>query len=340
MKVLAGWHATPAEVDRIRTALPVGTEVVTLPGHDTVSFPYGANRAHYREAVQGADAIITWVLPTEIAEAATDLKYVSWLHSGCDRLPFDLFRERGVILTNLPDAHQPAIAEQAWALLLASAKKVVWKHQQHVAGRFVPYWREEGVGRTLYGSTLLVVGLGGIGSRLVAFGNAFGMRVIGVRRNAGIPVDGVSRVYGEFELHEALSHADYTIVAVPSTSRSRGMFDAAALAAMRKSSILVNIARGDIVVEEDIHDALTSGHIGAFSSDVWWDYEDAMPPDQHFGTPSRLGVHLLDNVIVSGDQGSNVFFARETMLERGIENLAEALSSDQPRNIVDLNEQY
>ncbi|MCU1636679.1 MAG: phosphoglycerate dehydrogenase, partial [Cryobacterium sp.] len=76
------------------------------------------------------------------------------------------------------------------------------------------------------------------------------------------------------------------------------------------------------------------------ASDVWWDYEDAMPPDQHFGSPSRLGVHLLENVIVSGDQGSNVHFARETMLAGGLRNLREMMSGVRPTHQVDLAEQY
>jgi len=340
MKVVAGWHASPDEVRLVRESLPAGTEVVTLPGHDTVPFPYGAERVPYLKAMADADAVITWVLPTEIAEAAPRLRHVSWLHSGCDRLPFEHFRERGVTLTNIPDAHQPAIAEQAWALLLGCAKRLVWKHQQHVAGRFVPYWREEGVSRALHGSTLVVVGVGGIGSRLVTMGKAFGMTVVGVRRNPSRPVDGTDRLYGEDQLHEALAQADFVIIAAPSTTRTRGMFDAEALAAMPDGSILVNISRGDLVVESAIHAALTSGHIASFASDVWWDYEDAMPPDQHFGSPSRLGVHLLDNVIVSGDQGSNAFFARDTMLERGLENLSEMLKGGTPRNKVNLDEQY
>ena len=340
MKVVAGWHASPDEVRFVREALPAGTEVVTLPGHDTVPFPYGAERAPYLEAMVDADAVITWVLPSEIAVAAPRLRYVSWLHSGCDRLAFDLFRQRGVTLTNIPDAHQPAIAEQAWALLLGCAKRLVWKHQQHLAGKFVPYWREEGVSRALHGSTLVVVGVGGIGSRLIAMGKAFGMTVIGVRRNPNLPVDGVDHLYGENRLHEALGQADFVIIAAPSTTRTRGMFDAKALAAMPDGAVLVNISRGDLVVESAIHDALTSGHIASFASDVWWDYEDAMPPDQHFGSPSRLGVHLLENVTVSGDQGSNVFFARDTMLERGLENLSEMLRGVTPRNEVNLDKQY
>jgi len=340
MKIVAGWHASPQEVDRVRQALPVGTEVVTLPGHDTVAFPYGAERGAYLEAMRDADGVITWVLPHEVVRAAPGLSYVSWLHSGCDRLPFEDFRARGITLANVPDAHQAAIAEHAWALVLAAVKRVVWKHRRHVEGRHVPYWRDEGVGGTLAGATMVLLGVGSIGARVARVAKAFDMTVVGVRRNGSVPSPDVDRMYGEHELARALGEADVVVVAVPSTSRTRGMLDAAALGALRPGAVVVNIARGDIVVEEAMRDALDAGRVGCFASDVWWDYEDAMPPDQHFGSPSRLGLHLRDDVVVSGDQASNVYFARDRMLERGLENLADMIAGQTPRGIVDLDEGY
>ncbi|GAA2007879.1 NAD(P)-dependent oxidoreductase [Microbacterium ulmi] len=340
MKVVAGWHASPMELDRVRRALPVGTEVVTLPGHDAVAFPYGADRAAYLEAMRDADAVITWVLPHDVVRAAPKLAHVSWLHAGCDRLPFDEFRARGITLANVPDAHQAAIAEHAWALVLAAVKRIVWKHGEHVAGRHVPYWRDGGVGGTLSGSTLAVLGVGSIGAQIARVAHAFDMHVVGVRRNGTVPHPHVDRMYGEHELHLALAQADVVVIAVPSTARTRGLIDAEALAALRPGAVVVNIARGDIVVEEAVRDALDEGRVGVFASDVWWDYEDAMPPDQHFGSPSRLGVHLRDDVIVSGDQASNVYFARDRMLDRGLENLADMIAGLTPRGAVDLDEEY
>jgi phosphoglycerate dehydrogenase-like enzyme len=265
---------------------------------------------------------------------------VSWLHSGCDRLPFALFRERGVQLSNIPDAHAPAIAEHAWALLLACAKQVVQKHNAQVRGEHVPYWRKPGVGTHLYGQTLVLLGLGGIGRRVAAVAKAFGMRVVAVKRDPTTGQEHADLVLGADRLHEALGMGDFVLVATPSTDETRGMIDDAALAAMRPDAYLVNIARGDIVNEVAIHRALTEERIAGFACDVWWDYTDAMPPDQHFGSPSRLGVHRLPQVVVSGDQGSNVFFARDTMLRDGTENLAAFLRGERPKHLVDLSLGY
>jgi len=340
MRVVAGWHATAAELDTVRRAVGADVDVVGLPCHDDIVFPYGAEREPYLAAMADADAVITWTLPPEVVSAAPNLKYVSWLHSGCDRLPFDEFKARSIQLTNVPEAHQPAIAEHAWALILACVKKTVWKHEQHVAGRYVPYWHDDGVGSVLYGRTMVLLGVGGIGRRIAAVAKAFGMHVIAVRKNPELPAENTDAVYGQERLHDALAAGDVVVVATPSTSRTRNMIDHAAIAAMKPHAYLVNIARGDIVNEKAVHDALVNDRIAGFASDVWWDYADAMPPDQHFGSPSRLGVHLLPNVVVSGDQASNVFFARDAMLELGLQNLAAMLAGERPPHLVDLDAQY
>jgi phosphoglycerate dehydrogenase-like enzyme len=340
MRIVAGWHATAAELETVRRALGTGVDVVGLPRNDRIMFPYGAEREAYVAAMADADAVITWTLPPEVVGAAPRLKYVSWLHSGCDRLPFDEFKTRGIQLTNVPEAHQPAIAEHAWSLILACLKKTVWKHEQHIAGRYVSYWQDAGVGSVLHGCTMVLLGVGGIGRRIAAVAKAFDMRVIAVRKNPDLPAENTDAVYGQERLHDALALGDVVVVATPSTSRTRNMIDHRAIAAIKPHAYLVNIARGDIVNEWAIHDALVNERIAGFASDVWWDYEDAMPPDQHFGSPSRLGVHLLPNVVVSGDQASNVFFARDAMLDLGLRNLAAMLAGERPPHLVDLDAQY
>ena len=340
MQVLLGWHASDREIAVARDRLPNDVTVTSLPYDETVPFPYGAQRDQYLEAIVGADAVVTWTLPTEVAAAGTSLRYVAWLHSGCDRLPFDLFRQRGILLTNVPEAHQPAIAEHAWALLLACAKRIVWKHQKHRAGEFVPYWREAGVSEVLIDRTLTLVGVGGIGRRIAKVAKAFGMRVVAVRANPDRETPDTDVVVGADQLGWALGEADYIMLAAPSTRKTRGMIDEEALASVKPSASLINVARGDLVNESALKAALDEGRLASFASDVWWDYEDAMPPDQHFGMPSRLGVHLLPNVVISGDQASNTFFARDTMLELGLANLSQALSGATPEHVVDLGEGY
>lgn len=335
-KVLAGWHADERELTRVREGLGPGAEVRGLSFSPELDVPYGAERSEYLAKAADADAILTWTLPDEVVEAAAHLRFVAWMHSGCDRLPLKSMAERGIRLANVPNAHQPAIAEHAWALVLACVKQTVRKHADHVAGRFVPYWRDGGVGGVLHGRTITVVGAGQIGARIAAVARAFEMEVRVVRRNPATTTPTADQVYGQDALHEALRGAAVVVLAAPSTGLTRGMMDRAAFAAMDPGACLVNIARGDLVVERAVYDALTSGDLGAFASDVWWDYEDAMPPGRHFSTPSRLGVHRLPDVVVSGDQASNAYFVRDVMLESGISDLRAMLDGGRTDHEVDL----
>lgn len=339
-KVLAGWHANDAELARVREALGSDVRVEGLSHSPDLDVPYGAERSEYLERIADADAVLTWTLPPEVVDAASRLRYVAWMHSGCDRLPMRAMADRGIRLANVPNAHQPAIAEHAWSLILACAKQTVRKHGEHVAGRFVPYWKDSGVGQALFGQTIAIVGAGQIGSRVAAVARAFEMEIRVVRRRPAEPTPLADRVYGQEELHEALTGARVVLLAAPSTELTRGMMDRQAFAAMSPGASLVNIARGDLVVERAVYDALTVGTLGAFASDVWWDYEDAMPPGRHFSTPSRLGVHLLPNVTVSGDQASNAYFVRDVMLESGIADLRAMLAGDRARHEVDLRAGY
>ncbi|RGE21124.1 NAD(P)-dependent oxidoreductase [Leucobacter sp. wl10] len=335
-KVLAGWHADEPELARVRDGLGPDAEVQGLSWSPGLDIPYGAERSEYLAKAADADAILTWTLPDEVVEAAARLRFVAWMHSGCDRLPLRSMAERGIRLANVPNAHQPAISEHAWALVLACVKQIVRKHAEHVAGQFVPYWRDGGVGSVLHGSTITIVGAGQIGTRVAAVARAFEMEVRVVRRNPAAPTPSADRVYGQGGLHEALRGASVVVLAAPSTDLTRGMMDRAAFAEMDPGACLVNIARGDLVVERAVYDALTCGELGAFASDVWWDYEDAMPPGRHFSTPSRLGVHRLPNVVVSGDQASNAYFVRDVMLESGVSDLRAMLDGRRADHEVNL----
>ncbi len=334
--VLAGWHASPPELERVREGLGPDVSVHGLTYSPDLDVPYGAERSEYLERIADADAVLTWTLPSEVVDAAQRLRFVAWMHSGCDRLPLKMMADREIRLANVPNAHQPAIAEHAWSLVLACMKQTVRKHTEHVSGRFVPYWKDAGVGQALHGRTITIVGAGQIGTRVAAVARAFEMDVRVVRRNPSTPTPLADSVYGQDEFTDALRGAAVVVLAAPSTDLTRGMMNAEAFAALDPGASVVNIARGDLVVERAVYDALTVGTLGAFASDVWWDYEDAMPPGRHFSTPSRLGVHLLPNVTVSGDQGSNAYFVRDVMLDSGISDLKSMLEGKPIQHEVDL----
>jgi lactate dehydrogenase-like 2-hydroxyacid dehydrogenase len=118
------------------------------------------------------------------------------------------------------------------------------------------------------------------------------------------------------------------------------MIGRAEFAAMKRGSYLVNIARGNLVDEGALHEALHDGTLAGFASDVWWNYVNAFPATYHFPAPSRTGLHLLDSVVASGDQGGNADGVRELDIEYGARSLAEFHRGETPELVVSLDEGY
>jgi lactate dehydrogenase-like 2-hydroxyacid dehydrogenase len=92
-----------------------------------------------------------------------------------------------------------------------------------------------------------------------------------------------------------------------------------------------------VVMESAVHEALTSGSLGGFAADVWWDYADASPAGYHYNVPSRLHVHRLPNVVGTPDMASNVHGMRERMIEFAMENVREFLDGKDPQRRIDLS---
>ena len=171
-----------------------------------------------------------------------------------------------IILTNYRGVHGPAIAEHAFALLLALTRDLEQRIGDARAGRWQRDHELEPV--VLEGRTLLVVGLGGIGSAIARRGHGFGMRVLAVRRSGEPAPEYVTRVGGPRELLALLPEADVVAIALPLTAETEGLFGAAALAAMKPGSYLINIARGRIVDTDALLAALQSGRLAGAALDV------------------------------------------------------------------------
>jgi phosphoglycerate dehydrogenase-like enzyme len=185
-----------------------------------------------------------------------------------------------------------------------------------------------------------VVGYGGLGQQVGARAAAFGLRVLAVRRDPSLPSPHADRVVGPDALLDVLAQSDFVVLCLPVTDGTRGMIDAEALRAMPAGSFLINVARAELIEEPPLYEALTSGRLAGFASDVWWDYAGALPSGQHFPVPSRLGVHRLPNVVGAGDQAANTFASRDRMIARGIENVSEFASGRQPARLVDIGRGY
>ncbi|GAB6899636.1 2-hydroxyacid dehydrogenase [Kineosporia succinea] len=155
-------------------------------------------------------------------------------------------------------------------------------------------------GEVLAGRTIGLVGFGEIGSQVAALAGALGLRVRAVR-HSGRPAPGVEWMGTSEQLPELLGSSDIVVVTVPLSDATRGLIDATALKTMRPGAILVNVARGAVVDEQALHDALSHGTIGGAAIDVWW--RDPRGPGSP--PPSHLDFTGFDNVVLTPHQSGH-----------------------------------
>ncbi len=247
-------------------------------------------------------------------------KRLRWFHSfsaGVDSPFFQGLLERGIRLSTSSGAMAAPIAHTVFLYILAFSRDLRgWFTDQHEQ-----VWAPREV-RDLQGRRLGVFGLGPIGLEIARLGSAFGMDVVGFRRNPRGDEPCETRSSGE--LAAALGSLDYLVLAAPLSDETRCVIDAAALRAMKSDAVLVNIARGELVEETSLVEALTQGWIGGAALDV---FEQEPLPE---GNP----LWNLPNVIVtphsSGNNPGNFFRATEIF----IDNLGRYVRGEPLRNEV------
>lgn len=214
---------------------------------------------------------------SEFLCAAPQLRWVQAGTAGVERhleVP-ELIARDEILFTNLRGVSGPAIADHAMAMLLSLTRNLGAAHEAKEAGRWS---RDDGADRVvLDGRTMLVVGLGGIGTEIAQRAHGFGMRVIATRRSDDAAPAFVQRVGKPSDLRSMLPEADVVAIAVPLTPETEGLFDAEAFAAMRKGSYLINIARGRVVDTDALLAALRDGRLAGAGLDVT--EPEPLPPE-------------------------------------------------------------
>jgi len=214
----------------------------------------------------------------EFIAAAPNLVWVQSPSAGVERFlaVAPLVENDRIVLTNMRAAHGPAIADHAFAMLLTLTRGM----REIEANRAKGVWSQEDARPrpiALAGRTMLVVGLGGIGTEVAKRASGFGMRVIATRRTDSPRPDYVERVGGPGDLLAMLPEADVVAICVPLTPETDKMFGAAAFAVMKQSSYLINVGRGRVVDTAALMEALKSGRLAGACLDVT--DPEPLPPD-------------------------------------------------------------
>lgn len=250
---------------RILVTLPVTEEqkkayAETAP---EAEFIYRKRSALTAGDVKNVTAVIGNVLPEWLAENP-DIEWVQLNTAGTDGYLTGGVLPETAVLTNATGAYGVAIAEHmAGALLLLLKKFPAYLDNQRAH-----LWKDEGMVRSIYGMTILIVGMGDIGTEFAVRMKAFGSHIIGVRRTVSGKPDCVDEIYTADCLPELVKRADVTAICLPGTKETYHLFDEKMLSAMKPGSILLNVGRGSIVDTEALTAALKSGHLGGASVDV------------------------------------------------------------------------
>jgi gluconate 2-dehydrogenase len=305
--------------DDVLAFLREHAEVVALDVADRASDVLGAALVE----VDGAIGSSVKVAPAML-DGATRLKAFSTISVGYDQFDVGDLTRRGILLAHTPDVLTESTADTVFALILASARRIVeladWVREGHWQGSL----SEAQFGVEVQGKTLGIVGLGRIGAALArraALG--FNMNVLYTNRH---PNEAAERAYGarRVELETLLGEADFVCLQVPLTQETRHLIGAAELNAMKKGAILINASRGAVVDEAALIEALSSGTIRGAGLDVF--EREPLPADSP--------LLRMKNVVAVPHIGSATRETRHAMARCAAENLVAALSGTLTRNIV------
>jgi len=218
------------------------------------------------KALEGVQAVIVRVvkLPGDVIREAKELKIIAKHGVGYDNIDVKVATERGIIVTNTPTANSQSVAEHALALLLAVARRIGDFSRDVALKRLQPQKAYQG--NELSGKVMGVIGVGGAGLRLARLTeNGLGMRVIGFDPYKDPWPEGIEHMRS---LDDLLAQADFVSIHVPLTTETRHLINASALAKMKRTAILVNTARGGIVEEAALGEAVRDGRIAGAGLDV------------------------------------------------------------------------
>lgn len=262
----------------------------------------------------GLICLLTDRIDRTLLEAAPALRFVSSMSVGVDHIDLATASTRAVAVGHTPGVLVETTADTTFALLLAAARRVAEADRYVRDGRWgsEEAWSPDFfVGKDVAGATLGIVGLGPIGQAVARRAQGFGMRVLGWNRSARA-VSGVeSRT-----LDELLEESDFVSIHVALTADTRGLIDAGRLARMKPGAVLVNTARGGIVDEAALAEALRAGRLAAAGMDVF--EREPLPADHP--------LTQLPNVVLTPHIGSATAQTRTRMADRAVDNALAALA--------------
>jgi phosphoglycerate dehydrogenase-like enzyme len=271
------------------------------------------NPEAYAARLPDADVVVSSMMwRNDLVPHAKRLRFVQSISAGIDQYDKEVFRAQGIRLASAAGVNAYAVAEHAMALILALKRHIhtgrdnqaakVWRGMiSHIPER------EDELG----GKTLLIVGLGRIGTRLAKLAKGFDLKVVATRRDASRGGEGADAVHGHDRLYELIASADIVALTCPLTPETTNLIDAKALNLMKPTAHLVNVARGRVVDEDALIRALSEKRIAAAGLDVT--REEPLPPASPLWT--------MQNVLITPHTAGETQRYEDGVIDLLLENL-------------------
>ncbi len=311
MRVLSCIPATEEENKMIASAVP--------------EYEYIFDEKPSQEVMESADIILGCPSP-KMLPTCTDLKWLQTISAGVDAYVKSL--PSGVLLTNATGGYGLAIAEHMLGMYLSLIKKLNGYQELQRAHE----WGDLGDVKSVWGSTVLVVGMGDIGTEFAKLCKAMGAYVIGVRRTDLTPSEYADEIHLNEDLDKLLERADCVAVSLPGTKETANLFTKERFEKMKNTAVFINVGRGSIVDQDALTDALNSGEIFGAGLDV-------VTPEP---LPSDNALWSAKNVIITPhvSGGFHLTETKSRILGIATENLKRYHDGKLLKNIVDFSTGY
>jgi len=273
--------------------------------------------------IQGLLCLLTDPINAEVLGAAQNLKVIANYAVGYDNIDIEKAKEKGIVVTNTPDVLTEATADLAFALLLAASRSIVAADNYTRAGKWKSWGPKLFLGQEVFGKTMGIIGAGRIGGAVARRARGFDMEVLYYSRSSKPRLEretGAKKV----ELEQLLQESDFISIHTPLNPQTENMIGPREFRLMKKTTVLVNTARGAIVKQKALLEALENREIFAAGLDVF----EEEPIDKN--------DPLLQNprVVVAPHIGSATFATRDKMAQMAAQDLLAVLEGKKPRNPV------
>ncbi|PVE64480.1 2-hydroxyacid dehydrogenase [Priestia megaterium] len=273
--------------------------------------------------IDGLYCLLTENIDKKLLDEAKNLKIISNMAVGYNNIDISAATEKGILVTNTPGVLTETTADLTFALLMATARRIIEADRYLKEGHWKTWSPNLLTGQEIHGSNLGIIGLGEIGIAVAKRAKGFNMNILYYNRNRKHEVESSLGIHYA-DLNSLLKQSDFVCVLTPYTPETKNLIDKEQLRMMKKSAILINTARGGIVNENALYDALTSEVIWGAGLDVFEEEPVSL----------KNSLLALPNVVVLPHIGSASLNTRMEMARMAACNILQALNGEVPQNLI------